>query len=54
MAQNDPNWGGKRPNDGPPDLDEIFRKLNQRLSRLLGNRGPDEEPPVGNGGGSGE
>lgn len=54
MAQNDPNWGGKRPNDGPPDLDEIFRKLNQRLSRLLGNRGPDEEPPVGNGNGSGE
>jgi len=53
MAQNDPNWGGKRPNDGPPDLDEIFRKLNQRLSRLLGNRGPDEEPPVGNGNGSG-
>ncbi|MDC7714205.1 FtsH protease activity modulator HflK [Vogesella sp. LYT5W] len=54
MAQNDPNWGGKRPNDGPPDLDEIFRKLNQRLSRLLGNRGPDEEPPISNGNGSGE
>ena len=38
MAQNDPNWGGKRPNDGPPDLDEIFRKLNQRLSRLLAHQ----------------
>jgi len=38
---NDNGWrGGKRDNnDGPPDLDEIFRSLNQKLSRLLGGRG---------------
>ena len=35
------NWDN---NDGPPDLDEIFRLLNQS-SRLLGGRG-------GQGGGS--
>lgn len=47
MAMNDNGWrGGKRDNnDGPPDLDEIFRSLNQKLSRLLGGRG-------GQGGGS--
>ncbi len=40
MAQNDPQWGGgRRGNDGPPDLDEIFRRLNQKLSRLLGGKG---------------
>ena len=51
MSQNDHNWGGnKRPNDGPPDLDEVFRKLNQRLSRLLGNRqGDGQEPPSAGG-----
>ena len=37
MAMNDNGWrGGKKDNDGPPDLDEIFRSLNQKLSRLLG------------------
>ena len=49
MAQNDPQWGGgRRGNDGPPDLDEIFRRLNQKLSRLLGGRGGS-----GDGGGNG-
>ena len=35
---NDNGWrGGKRDNnDGPPDLDEIFRSLNQKLSRAVG------------------
>jgi len=47
MPPNDPQWG-KRNNDGPPDLDEILRKLNQKLSGLFGRRasGPsDPEPP---------
>ena len=38
MAWNDPQWGKK--NDGPPDLDEIWRKFNSRLNRMLGNK-PD-------------
>jgi len=37
---NDPQWG-KRPNDGPPDLDEILRKLKQKLAGLFrGRPGP--------------
>ncbi len=47
MPPNDPQWG-KRNNDGPPDLDEILKKLNQKLSSLFGRRssGPsDPEPP---------
>ncbi|MCW3481356.1 FtsH protease activity modulator HflK [Neisseriaceae bacterium JH1-16] len=35
MSQYDPNRG-RRNNDGPPDLDELFRRLNQKLARLLG------------------
>ena len=37
MALNDPQWG-KKNNDGPPDLDELFRRFNKKLSELLGRR----------------
>jgi membrane protease subunit HflK len=36
--------GNKKPEDGPPDIDQLWRDFNQRLSRLFGKRG-------GNGGG---
>ena len=43
MALNDPQWG-KKSNDGPPDLDELWRRFNQKLNDLFrggsGNRGP--------------
>ncbi|HSF47052.1 MAG TPA: protease modulator HflK, partial [Burkholderiales bacterium] len=45
MPLNDPQWG-KRGNQGPPDLDELWRKLNQKLGGLFGRR----EPGGGNGG----
>jgi membrane protease subunit HflK len=51
MPPNDPQWG-KRPNDGPPDLDEILRKLQQKLAGLFGGRrpsGPSEPPPPSSG-----
>jgi membrane protease subunit HflK len=38
MALNDPQWG-KRGNEGPPDLDELWRRLNQRLNALFGRKG---------------
>lgn len=38
MALNDPQWG-KRGNDGPPDLDEILRKFNQKLNGMFGGKG---------------
>jgi len=38
MSLNDPQWG-KRPNQGPPDLDEIWREFNRRLGGLFGRRG---------------
>ena len=42
MAQN---------NDGPPDLDEILRKLQQKIAGLLGfRRKADASPPAGGGG----
>jgi len=37
MALNDPNWG--RRGEGPPDLDEIWNRLRQRLAGLFGGRG---------------
>ncbi|MFC3533794.1 FtsH protease activity modulator HflK [Vogesella facilis] len=48
MAQNDNNRG---PNDGPPDLDEVFRQLNEKLSRLLGGKPRQPQTPNGGNGG---
>lgn len=58
FSLNDPRWGrgsqnddqrqnqdGKRPTEGPPDLDQLWRDFNQRLNRLFGNK---------NGGGGGD
>jgi membrane protease subunit HflK len=61
FSLNDPRWGrgsdnneppqnqdNKRPSDGPPDLDQLWRDFNQRINRLFGKRGGG-----GNGGGDG-
>ena len=52
MAWNEPGkdkdpWGGRGGNDGPPDLDEAFKKLQDKLNGMFGgggsggnNRGP--------------
>lgn len=46
--------GSRRPSDGPPDLDQLWRDLNRRLSGLFGKRsnGGDKGPrfPGGSGG----
>src|ERR1700709_2204385 len=52
FSLNDPQWGrgsqdenrqnqnndNKRPSDGPPDLDQLWRDFNQRFNRLLGKK----------------
>src|SRR6202140_1849269 len=51
MPPNDPQWG-KKNNEGPPDLDEILRKLQQKIAALLGFRGRGSgSPPAPAGGG---
>ena len=51
MSLNDPQWGrrggGGGSNQGPPDLDELWRNFNQRLSGIFGRRGGGAggEPP---------
>ena len=39
MGLNDPQWGNKNNNGGPPDLEELLRKLNQKVSAMMGGRG---------------
>jgi membrane protease subunit HflK len=62
MSLNDPQWGnrgsgndnggGKRPNQGPPDLEDLWRDLNRRLSGVFdkksggGGNGGNGRPPV--------
>ena len=38
------NMAGGR-NDGPPDLDELWRDLNKRLSGMFNNKGGGNSPP---------
>ena len=52
MSLNDPQWGrkpGGGGNSGPPDLDEIWNNLGQRLNSVLGRKGhgdgDGQEPP---------
>jgi len=55
MAWNDPQWGNRdnRKNGGPPDLDEIWRKFNQRLNGMFGKKsgpgGDGNDAPAGGG-----
>lgn len=57
MAWNDPQWGNngnRNKNSGPPDLDELWRRLNQRLKGMFGNRNTEGGGfPSGDTGGSG-
>jgi membrane protease subunit HflK len=56
-GSNNSNDGGRdgerkpqRPgNDGPPDLDELWRDFNRRLNNLFGRRGGGGERPSGGG-----
>jgi membrane protease subunit HflK len=47
MALNDPQWG-RRGNDGPPDLDELWKRFRQKLPGMGGGK-----MGRGNGGGTG-
>ncbi|KAB7628355.1 FtsH protease activity modulator HflK [Alkalilimnicola sp. S0819] len=61
MAWNEPGGGNRDPwsgpgknNQGPPDLDEVLRKLQGRLHRLFGGKsGGDSGDEAGGGGGAG-
>ena len=60
MAWNEPGggnkdpWSGKGGDQGPPDLDEVVRKLQERLGGLFGGKkSPPGEPGGGGGGGFG-
>lgn len=39
MSLNDPQWGRRGGNQGPPDLDELMRNFNQKLGSLFGRKG---------------
>jgi membrane protease subunit HflK len=64
LSLNDHQWGndkdnnkaqeGKKPGEGPPDLDQLWRDFNQRLNGLFGggkNRGSNSGGGGGGGGG---
>ncbi|HYR05621.1 MAG TPA: FtsH protease activity modulator HflK [Gallionella sp.] len=38
MGLNDPQWGNKN-SGGPPDLEELLRKLNEKVAAMMGGKG---------------
>lgn len=57
LSLNDPQWGrgsqndnkdGKKPNEGPPDIEQAWRDFTQKLNRFLNGKGSSGG---GNGGG---
>jgi modulator of FtsH protease HflK len=63
MGLNDPQWGRKKGNSGPPDLDQLWRNFNKKLNSLFkrkrggggpgGGEGPGAPTPRQYGGGIG-
>lgn len=59
MAWNEPGggnkdpWSGKGPDQGPPDLEEVVRKLQKRFGGLFGSKGRGPGGPGGGGGSPG-
>lgn len=64
MSINDPQWGNRggdgdkpegggprRPNQGPPDLEELWRDFNRRLNGMFGKKGGGGNNGGGNNGG---
>ena len=56
MAWNEPGRGnqdpwGSRGNQGPPDLDEAFRKMSAQLAKIFGGRRGGDKDGGGSGGG---
>lgn len=59
MSLNDPQWGnrggddggGRRPNQGPPDLEQLWRDLNRRLSGIFDRKRAGGGGDRGEGGG---
>jgi membrane protease subunit HflK len=61
LSLNDPRWGkdnkpqaneGKKPGEGPPDMEQLWRDFNQRLNGLFGQKRPSGDNN-GSGDGSG-
>ncbi|HXU92889.1 MAG TPA: FtsH protease activity modulator HflK [Gallionella sp.] len=42
MGLNDPQWGNKN-SGGPPDLEELMRKLNAKVAGLMGGKGGSDK-----------
>ena len=56
MPWKEPGKGDKDPwgsGDQPPDLDEVFRNMNERLKGLFGGGGRSDRPRKGGSGSSG-
>ena len=54
MGLNDPQWGKRGGNSGPPDLEDIMRTFNQKINEIFGRKGgggeSGETGPGGRGG----
>ncbi|MCK9201959.1 MAG: FtsH protease activity modulator HflK [Gallionella sp.] len=53
MGLNDPQWG-KKDNGGPPDLEELMRKINEKVAAMMGGKGGQGDQGRPSGGAPGQ
>ncbi|SDX96456.1 FtsH protease activity modulator HflK [Nitrosomonas sp. Nm33] len=49
MGLNDPQWGKRKGNSNPPDLDDVLRNVSKKINELFGRKGDGGEGPGGEG-----
>ncbi|SDW78758.1 FtsH protease activity modulator HflK [Nitrosomonas communis] len=47
MGLNDPQWGKRKGNSSPPDLDDVLRNISKRINELFGRKGGGDDGPEG-------
>lgn len=47
MGLNDPQWGRRKGNSSPPDLDDVLRNISKRINELFGRKGGGDDGPEG-------
>ncbi len=47
MGLNDPQWGRRKGNSNPPDLDDVLRNVSKKINELFGRKGGGGEGPEG-------
>ncbi|HMU65170.1 MAG TPA: protease modulator HflK N-terminal domain-containing protein, partial [Nitrosomonas sp.] len=50
MGLDDPQWGKRKGNAGPPDLDDVIRNFSKKINSIFGKNGGNNDNEESSGG----